>query len=110
MVLQNAINGRNEFLFCGFMAMKKAVEHIKSLRHALRAFGVVVKSPTVRCDNKSVLSNTVIAASTKRTREIGIAYLMCRESVAADIIRVHHIKSEYNRAEILTKPLASVKH
>ena len=94
-----------------FMAMKKAVEHIKGLRHTLRAFGVVVESPTeVRCDNKSVVSDTVIAASTLRNRQIGIAYHMCRESVAADIIRVYHIKSEFNRADILTKPLGSVKH
>ena len=94
-----------------FMAMKKAVEHIKGLRQALRAFGVSVTSPTeIRCDNKSVVSNTVIAASTLRNRQIGIAYHMCRESVAADIIRVFHIKSEFNRADILTKILASLKH
>ena len=28
--------------------------------------------------------------------------------MAADIIRVHHIKSEFNRADILTKPLGFV--
>ena len=94
-----------------FIAMKTAVEHNKGLRQALRSFGVSVSRPTdVRCDNKSVVSNTVIASSTLRNRQIGIAYHMCRECVAADIIRVRHIKSEFNRADILTKPLASVKH
>ena len=71
---------------------------------------IVSKSSDVRCDNKSVVSNTVIASSTLRNRQIGIAYRMCHECVTADIIRVRHIKSEFNRADILTKPLASVKH
>ena len=94
-----------------FIALKTAVEHIKGLRQALRAFGVKVTKPSdVRCDNKSVVSNNVIASSTLRNRQIGIAYNMCRECVAADIIRVHHIKSQFNRADILTKALASVKH
>ena len=38
-----------------------------------------------------------------------IAHNICRECVVAVIIRVYHIKSAFNRADILTKPLASMK-
>ena len=93
-----------------FIALKTAVEHIKGVRNTLRSFGVHVTSPTdVRCDNKSVVSNAVIANSNLRNRQVGIAYHMVRECVAADIVRVWHILSEKNRSDFLTKKLKTVK-
>ena len=91
-----------------FTALKSALEEIKGVRIALRAFGVEVSEPTiVMCDNRSVVSNNVIAASTLKKRHVGIAYHMCREAVASNIICVHHLLSRHNRADILTKSLAS---
>ena len=93
-----------------FIALKTAVEHIKGIRNSLRSFGIHVTSPTnVRCDNKSVVSNTVIANSTLRNRQVGIAYHMVRECVAADIVRVSHILSGHNRSDFLTKKHNTVK-
>ena len=78
------------------------------MRIALRAFGVEVSEPTiVMCDNRSVVSNNVIAESTLKKGHVGIAYHMCREAVASYIICVHHLLSRHNRADILTKSFAS---
>ena len=93
-----------------FIALKTAVEHVKGIRNSLRSFGIHVTSPTsIRCDNKSVVSNTVIANSTLRNRQVGIAYHMVRECVAADIVRVTHILSGRNRSDFLTKKHNTVK-
>ena len=92
-----------------FIALKNAVEHVKRIRNSLRSFGIHVSSPIIRCDNKSVVSNTVIANSTLSNRQVGITYHMVRKCVAADIIRVSHIRSDCNRSDLLTKKHNTVK-
>ena len=110
MVFEGPIHGRTSTYSSEFIALKNAVEHIKGIRNSLRSFGIHVSSPTsIRCDNKSVVSNTVIANSTLRNRQVGIAYHMVRECVAADIIRVSHIRTDYNRSDFLTKKHNTVK-
>ena len=94
-----------------FIALKTATEHIKGIRNSLRSLGIEVKSPTlIRCDNRSVVCNNVRADSTLRNRAIGIAYHLCRECIAAGITEVKHIKSQFNRSDILIKILAKVMH
>ena len=79
-----------------------------SANHASHFQRCSISEPTiVMCDNRSVVSNIVIAASTLKKRHVGIAYHMCREAVASNIISVHHVLSRHNRADILTKSLAS---
>ena len=90
-----------------FVALRIAVELIEALIDKLRMLGVPVEGPTnVLCDNKSVVTNSTEPASVLKKKHNAIAYHKVREAVAAGIIRVAHIKSHMNVADILTKPLS----
>ena len=84
-VLLHGITKRNQ-------RWKRAhIQHSYDNEEDCRAYQRPMTSTTSICN---CFSNTVIAASATRNRQIDIASQMCRESVAVDIIRVHHIKSE----------------
>lgn len=68
--------------------------------------GIPIAGPSyVYCDNNSVVINTSAPSSTLKKKSNSIAYHAVRWAVAADEIRVTHISSETNVADILTKPL-----
>jgi hypothetical protein len=89
-----------------FVALKIAAEMLRGLRYKLRMMGIPIAGPSyVYCDNNSVVMNTSAPASTLKKKSNSIAYHAVRWSVAADEMRVTHIASEDNVADILTKPL-----
>ena len=55
------------------------------------------------CDNMSVVVSSSIPKSTIKKRHNALAYHRVREAVAAGIVNIHHIRSEENPADILTK-------
>jgi hypothetical protein len=68
--------------------------------------GIPIAGPSyVYCNNNSVAMNISAPASTLKKKSNSIAYHAVRWAVAADEIRVTHISSETNVADILTKPL-----
>ena len=86
--------------------MKIATETLRGLRYKLHMMGVPIAGPSyVYCDNNLVVMNTSAPASTLKKKSNSIAYHALRWAVAADEIRVTHISSETNVADILTKPL-----
>ena len=95
-----------------FIAMKTCLEAIEHLRFKLRCFGIPMPKgePThLFCDNESVVKNTSNVESTLNKKHSSVAYHFCRWSVAAGVISVTHIRSEYNLADCLTKRLPVAK-
>jgi hypothetical protein len=89
-----------------FVALKIAAEMLRGLRYKLRMMGIPIAGPSyVYCDNNSVVMNSSAPASTLKKKSNSIAYHAVRWSVAADEMRVTHVRSEDNIADILTKPL-----
>jgi hypothetical protein len=89
-----------------FVALKIAAEMLRGLRYKLRMMGVPIAGPSyVYCDNNSVVMNSTSPASTLKKKSNSIAYHAVRWAVAADEIRVTHVSSQDNVADILTKPL-----
>jgi hypothetical protein len=89
-----------------FIALKVAAEMLRGLRYKLRMMGVPIAGPSyVYCDNNSVVMNSTAPASTLKKKSNSIAYHAVRWSVAADEMRVTHVRSEDNVANILTKLL-----
>jgi hypothetical protein len=89
-----------------FVALKIAAEMLRGLRYKLRMMGVPIAGPSyVYCDNNSVVMNSTSPASTLKKKSNSIAYHAVRWAVAADELRVTHVSSEDNVADILTKPL-----
>lgn len=74
-------------------------------------FGVPLEGPTnVLCDNKSAVDNSTIPSSTLKKKHNRICYHGVREAVAAKVIRIAHIPTGQNLADMFTKPLGAVQN
>ena len=90
-----------------FVAARIACELILEFRYKLRMLGFRLTEPAVLLvDNESVVKNTTLPSSSLKKKHNAIAYHKVRECVAAGIIKVAFLRSQENRADILTKPLA----
>jgi hypothetical protein len=93
---------------CGseLLATRIAIELIIKLRYKLRMLGVLVDGPTTMYnDNIAVVLKTTVPSSQLKKKHNAIAYHRVREAIAGNIVRLEHIPSEENIADILTKPL-----
>ena len=93
-----------------FIALKTCTEHISALRYKLRMFGVPIDGPTdVLCDNQSVVTNSTLIDSSLNKKHCSIAYHACRWAVAAEMMRLGKIHTDYNISDPLTKRLSVEK-
>ena len=93
-----------------FVAIKQATEYVRCLRYKLRMMGIKVDEPAfVYGDNQSVLCNTMVPALTLKKKSNAIAYHFVREGVARDEWRTAYINTEWNLADLFTKPLNGAK-
>lgn len=91
-----------------FVAMKVAMEYVRGLRYKLRMMGMPVSEPAyVLGDNQSVLANTSNPGSVLKKKSAAIAYCFVREGCARDEWRTGYINTNYNVADLFTKPLPS---
>ncbi len=89
-----------------FVAMRIATDLVEGLRYKIRMFGVPLDGPAnVVTDNLAVVQNSTIPSSTIKKKHNSICYHRVREAIAAGIIRVAHIPSTENLADMFTKPL-----
>ena len=92
------------------VAARMAVDLIIEIRYKFRMLGIRLEPKTLLVgDNMSVVLNTTIPSSTLKKKHLGCAYHRVREAVAGDIILYGHIPSEFNLADIGTKPLGFVQ-
>jgi hypothetical protein len=63
----------------------------------------------VLVDNETVMKNYTIPSSTLQQKHNAICYHCVREAIASKIIRVAHILSEQNLADMFTKMLGATK-
>jgi hypothetical protein len=93
------------------VAGRLAVEQVMDLRYKLRMLGVpVIGASTLLGDNQSVITSCPLPSSNLKKKHNSIAYHPIREAVAAGIVKLCYIKSQYNLADALTKPLAGHTH
>lgn len=89
-----------------FVAMKVAMEYVRGLRYKLRMMGMPVSEPAYVCgDNQSVLANTSNPGSVLKKKSSGIAYCFVREGCARDEWRTAYVNTNWNVADLFTKPL-----
>ncbi len=58
---------------------------------------------SVFCDNEATVKSSTIPESTLKKKHNAIAYHKVRESVAMGVIRIGHIHSSINLADMLTR-------
>ena len=93
-----------------FIAMKACVEHITALRFKLRMFGIpIIDATKVLCDNGSVVKNSTILSSTLNKKHSSIAYHSVQWHVAAGVLKIAWISTDYNLAHPLRKRLCVEK-
>ena len=93
-------------LVAGRIACETAIEY----RYKLRMLGVIVKGPVVLLgDNMSVIQNCSLPSSQLKKKHNAIAYHKIRECVATGIIKLGHVGTEENVADLCTKPLNGPK-
>ena len=86
--------------------MRACVEAIEGLRFKLRMFGIPIDGPAdVMCDNNSVVNSAQRPESVLSKKHLAICYHRVRETVAKGVIRVGKILTDYNLADLFTKPL-----
>ena len=89
-----------------FVGMRIATDLVEGLRYKLRMLGVPIDGPAnVLTDNLAVVQNASIPSSTLKKKHNAICYHRVREAVAAGVIRIAHIPSKENLADMFTKPL-----
>ncbi|MEM7375710.1 MAG: reverse transcriptase domain-containing protein, partial [Bacteroidota bacterium] len=92
------------------VALRIAVEMALELRYKLRMMGIKFNPvTTILCDNMSVVINAQFPTSSLKKKHNAVAYHKVREAVSAGIVRIGHIRSELNLADILTKPLSPLR-
>ena len=88
------------------VAMRVARDLISAMRIKLKCFGIPINGPSnMYCDNEAVYKNTSNPESTLTKKHNSINYHICREAVAAGIMRVAKEDTETNIADALTKVL-----
>ena len=92
------------------VASRIAAEKVNALKYFISMLGYNLKpSSLLLGDNMAVVLSTTIPSSTLKKKHQACNYHKVRESIAGGFIKYGHIKSDYNMADILTKPLPRIK-
>jgi hypothetical protein len=92
------------------VAMRQAIELVRSLRYKLRMFGIPFEGPTdIFCDNESVFKNVSRPESVLSKKQHSISYHAAREAVASDVVRVAKEDTLTNLSDLFTKMMNKPK-
>ena len=87
-----------------FVAAKTATEQIMDLRNTLRYLGVPIMTKAYMfCDNKSVVTSSMVPHSILNKRHNTLSYHRVREAIATKILEFHWCSSDKNSSDILSK-------
>jgi hypothetical protein len=95
-----------------YMALAEAAKEAIWLNRMLQELGFINKDkPTqLYCDNQGTLALAGNPAHHKRSKHIDIRYHYIREMVDNEHITIHHVGTQDQAADMLTKPLKDIKH
>lgn len=79
------------------------------LKQLLRAFGVSIDSTMVLCDSKSAIQLAENPTTHERTKHIDIDCHFIREYVPTKFLKLIHVRTGQQLADLLTKALPRVK-
>ena len=89
------------------VATRVATKLILEYRYTLQLMGVEPDGPALMLgDNNSVVLNCTIPHSVLKKKHAACNYHQVRETIAEGAMVFPHIPSEYNYADLLTKPLS----
>lgn len=90
------------------VSIGSTVKELSWLRQLAQELEIIDNKPTViHCDNQSAIYLALNEKSVQRTRHMGVRAAFTREQVAHGEVEVRHIKTDYQLADFLTKPLSN---
>eukprot|EP00968_Pinguiococcus_pyrenoidosus_P023096 scaffold3542_cov221-Pinguiococcus_pyrenoidosus.AAC.1 len=88
-----------------------AALQVKYFRNLMRSFRFDVVAPTlVACDNLGVVSVLTASDNRLKAKHVGLAFYTVRELQLNGVVEYHHVRSDRNLSDILTKSLVASKH
>lgn len=89
-----------------YYSVTEAAKEVIWLRKLLESFAITSTEPTtIFNDNQACIEMIEDSDFKPRTKYIGVRYHFIRDWVARKVIELYHCPTEYNIADMLTKPL-----
>ena len=88
-----------------YIAAGSSCSQLLWMKQMLDEYGITQSSMILYCDNLSAISISKNLVQHSRRRHIDIQHHFIRELVEANIIRLEHVQSAFQLADIFTKPL-----
>ncbi|CAI7847617.1 unnamed protein product [Closterium sp. NIES-53] len=93
-------------LYAGTMAAQEA----RWLTFLLQELGYPQPTPTLWCDNKSTIHLSQDPVYNTRTKRIELRHFFIRDLVQHEQLNVEYVASDFNLADLFTKPLGKIPH
>ena len=88
-----------------YVAAGSCCAQILWMQHQLADYGVIATKTPIFCDNTSAIAITNNPVLHSRTKHIDIRYHFIRDHVMKEDIELHFMPTEYQLADLFTKPL-----
>lgn len=93
-----------------YMAETEAVKEVIWLKSLMNELGYEVETPIdINCDNQGSIKLAKNPVFHSRTKHIDIRHHFIRDQIENGLVRLKYVQSSANKADIMTKPLASPK-
>src|ERR687886_229713 len=88
-----------------YVAAGSCCAQILWMQHQLADYGIIATKTPIFCDNTSAIAITNNPVLHSRTKHIDIRYHFIRDHVMKEDIELHFMPTEYQLADLFTKPL-----
>jgi hypothetical protein len=93
-----------------FYALAETIKEVQWLEYILNDFDIIVEAPIlVNSDNQSTIMMIENSKFSRKTKHIDVRLHFVRDCVTKQLINIKYCSSEFNTADLLTKPLNGVK-
>ncbi|GKB13238.1 retrovirus-related pol polyprotein from transposon TNT 1-94 [Tanacetum coccineum] len=98
-------SSRPDLIYAVFLCARYQAKPIKNHLNALTDYGFTFNKIPLYCDNKSAIALCCNNVQHSRAKHIDVRYHFIKEQVENRIVELYFVRTEYQLADIFTKPL-----
>ncbi|GKA73800.1 retrovirus-related pol polyprotein from transposon TNT 1-94 [Tanacetum coccineum] len=102
---RRSTSGSAQFLEAEYIALSGCCAQILWMRSQLTDYGFQFNKIPLYCDNKSAIALCCNNVQNSRAKHIDVRYHFIKEQVENGIVKLYFVQTEYQLANIFTKPL-----
>ncbi|GJS98877.1 hypothetical protein Tco_0820047 [Tanacetum coccineum] len=102
---RRSTSGSAQFLEAEYIALSGCCAQILWMRSQLTDYGFTFNKIPLYCDNKSAIALCCNNVQHSRAKHIDVRYHFIKEQVENGIVELYFVRTEYQLADIFTKPL-----